>query len=172
MVHKSNKVRMKKLLFSLVFFGLLVSCQKRSSEPIVVVTIFGDNTRQTIENFGASDCWTVQNIGLWNDSTRNFAAKTLFSKEFDSDGNPLGIGLSLWRFNIGAGSSIQGNESNIPDNYRRVECFLDKNGKYDFTKQAGQTWFLEQAKKYGVEQYIAFVNLKSNQNDFIGGQND
>ena len=84
---------MKKLLFSLVFFGLLVSCQKRSSEPIVVVTIFGDNTRQTIENFGASDCWTVQNIGLWNDSTRNFAAKTLFSKEFDSDGNPLGIGL-------------------------------------------------------------------------------
>jgi O-glycosyl hydrolase len=149
---------MRNLLISLVFIALLFSCQKRSSEPIVVVTILGDSTRQTIENFGASDCWTVQNIGLWNDSTRNFAAKTLFSKEFDSDGNPLGIGLSLWRFNIGAGSASQGDASNIPDKYRRVECFLDEKGNYNFNKQAGQVWFLKKAKEYGVEQYVAYVN--------------
>ena len=134
------------------------SCKNKSSEPTITVTIDGNVCYQTIDNFGASDCWTIQHIGLWNDTARNFAAKTLFSKEFDKNGNPQGIGLSLWRFNIGAGSTEQGEASNILDKYRRVECFLNQNGTYDFNKQAGQTWFLKKAKEFGVEQYVAFVN--------------
>lgn len=149
-----------------VWFGVLVvfvvvsiySCKKKSDEPTIVVTINGNDSKQVIDNFGASDCWVIQNVGLWSDSVRDFASKTLFSTEFDSDGNPLGIGLSLWRFNIGAGSAAQGEASNIPDKYRRVECFLDEKGYYDFNKQAGQVWFLKKAKEYGVEQYVAFVN--------------
>jgi len=134
------------------------SCQKKSNEPTVVVTILGNETKQTIENFGASDCWTIQNIGLWNDVARNFAATTLFSQDFDTQGNPLGIGLSAWRFNIGAGSASQGSQSNISDKYRRVDCFMNEKGQYDFSKQPGQTWFLEKAKENGVSQYVAFVN--------------
>jgi len=152
---------MKKVLFSVVLIvvGLSIfSCKNKSSEPTITVTIDGNVSYQTIDNFGASDCWTIQHIGLWNDSARNFAAKTLFSKEFDDDGNPLGIGLSLWRFNIGAGSAEQGEASNISDKYRRVECFLKSDGTYDFNKQAGQTWFLNKAREFGVEQYVAFVN--------------
>jgi O-glycosyl hydrolase len=143
----------------LIFVGLTTfSCHKKSNEPTIIISINASDNKQVIENFGASDCWTIQNVGLWNDTLRNYASKVLFSKDFDSNGNPVGIGLSLWRFNIGAGSASQGVESNIPDKYRRVECFLDENGKYDFNKQAGQVWFLGKAKEYGVNQFVAFVN--------------
>lgn len=149
---------MKNLLIGFVFIIILFSCKNKSNEPTITVTVDASVMHQSIDNFGASDCWTIQHIGLWNDSARNFAAQTLFSKEFDAQGNPLGIGLSLWRFNIGAGSAEQGDASNISDKYRRVECFLKSDGTYDFSKQAGQTWFLSKAKEFGVEQYVAFVN--------------
>lgn len=152
---------MRSIIFYLFVATLIVThnaCRPTSKEPLITVSIDGDSTYQTIDNFGASDCWTIQQVGLWNDSARNFAAQTLFSKEFDADGNPLGIGLSLWRFNIGAGSAEQGDNSNIPDKYRRVESFLNADGTYDFNKQAGQVWFLSKAKEYKIEQYVAFVN--------------
>lgn len=40
-------------------------------------------------------------------------AKWLFSGGFDSAGNPVGIGLSAWRFNIGGGTAEQGDSSGI-----------------------------------------------------------
>jgi O-glycosyl hydrolase len=66
--------------------------------------------------------------------------------------------LSSYRFNIGAGTTEQGDASNIPDPNRRTECFLDASGKYDFTKQSGYQWFLRKAKDFGVPTLIAFVN--------------
>ncbi len=145
-------------LFVITLIFINNACGPTSNEPTITVSIDGDITYQTIDNFGASDCWTIQHVGLWNDTARNFAAKTLFSKDFDAVGNPLGIGLSLWRFNIGAGSAEQGDASNIPDKYRRVESFMNADGTYNFNKQAGQVWFLQKAKEYNVEQYVAFVN--------------
>lgn len=111
---------------------------------------------QTIANFGASDCWTTQFIGLWPDSKRNAMADLLFSMETDAMGKPRGIGLSLWRFNIGAGSTAQGANSYIPSDWRRAECFQNIDGTYDWTRQAGQRWFLQAAKARGVEQFLAF----------------
>lgn len=110
---------------------------------------------QTIRSFGASDAWTVQYIGLWPESKRNQVADWLFSTETDALGQPKGIGLSLWRFNIGAGSAGQ---NNISDDWRATETFLNKNGTYDWTKQAGQQWFLNAAKERGVSQFLAFTN--------------
>jgi len=129
--------------------------QKRE---MVKVDILIDKEYQTIHNFAASDAWAAQYTGLWPDNKRNQMADWLFSMEKDTDGSPRGIGLSAWRFNIGAGSVAQGSESGIKDSWRRAEGFLKDNGSYDWRKQAGQQWFLQAAKARGVGQFIAFVN--------------
>lgn len=85
-------------------------------------------------------------------------AELLFSKGFDSLGNPLGIGLSSWRFNIGGGTAEQGDSSGIRNAVRRVECFLSPDGTYRWEKQAGYLWFVRKAARYGVENLIAFSN--------------
>ena len=121
-------------------------------------TIQVSQPRQTIRHFGASDAWSMQFIGLWEDETeQEKIADWLFSTENDAQGKPLGIGLSVWRFNLGAGSAEQGKESQIQPG-TRTECFLTKNGTYDWTKQAGQRKFLRMAKARGVPHFLAFMN--------------
>jgi O-glycosyl hydrolase len=82
----------------------------------------------------------------------------LFSTSSSSTGKPNGIGLSLWRFNLGAGSAQQGDSSGITDEWRRAESFIGNNGEYDWDLQAGQMWFLKAAKDRGVNQFLAFCN--------------
>lgn len=124
-------------------------------------TIYTDQIRQTIRNFGASDGWSTQFIGKYfPDSKKEHLAELLFSCDTLSNGTPKGIGLSSWRFNIGAGTSEQGEESRISDETRRTECFLNPDmTTYDWTKQAGQRWFLEKAvKTYNVPDIIGWQN--------------
>ncbi len=113
---------------------------------------------QTIENFGASDAWSCQFVGRWPDAKRTAIADLLFSLETTSIGQPSGIGLSLWRFNLGAGSAQQGDNSGITDEWRRAESFIGKNDEYEWDLQAGQMWFLKAAKDRGVEKFLAFCN--------------
>jgi len=113
---------------------------------------------QTIDNFGASDCWGTQYVGKWPTSKTNTMADWLFSMDTTENGQPLGIGLSSWRFNIGAGSAGQGDDSGIGDPWRRSESFLLSNGTYNWNRQAGQQRFLNAAKERGVEQFIGFSN--------------
>jgi hypothetical protein len=121
------------------------------------VTIHWNIEKQTIHSFGASDCWTAKFIGNWTDvQKKNQVADYLFSMDTLEDGSPKGIGLSLWRFNIGAGSWEQGAASGIPDEWRREECFLDAAGVYDFNRQQGQQWFLQAARQRGVPYTLGF----------------
>ena len=116
-------------------------------------------TYQTIADFGASDCWTADYVGKYfNETEKAKAAKWLFSQNMDANGNPEGIGLSCWRVNIGAGSAAQGSGSNIEDETRRAECFLNEDGSYDWTRQAGQLYFMAEAKKFGVDNFLLFSN--------------
>lgn len=112
---------------------------------------------QTIDNFGASDGWSFQYIGLWPETKQQQIADWLFSTETDAQGNPKGIGLSLWRFNIGAGSKEQGKASGIDDEWRRAECFLNADGTYNWNKQQGQRNFMQLAKQRGVDQFLGFI---------------
>ncbi|MEL7118645.1 MAG: glycoside hydrolase [Bacteroidota bacterium] len=113
---------------------------------------------QEIDGFGASDAWRVQFVGAnWPVEKREQIADLLFSKELDSKGNPKGIGLSIWRFYIGSGSMELGDTVQIPNEWRRAECFLNPDGTYDWNKQKGQRWFLQAAKKHGVNQFLAFA---------------
>jgi len=112
---------------------------------------------QTIEGFGASDAWRCQFVGSnWPESKKERIAELLFSKELDSKDNPKGIGLSMWRFYIGAGTTEQGIASEIPNEWRRAESFIDSDGNYNWEKQEGQQWFLKKAKDYAVEKFLAF----------------
>lgn len=130
----------------------------RSTEPLRL-TIDFDQKYQTIKGFGASDAWSIQFVGKnWPLEKRNNIADCLFSTAMDSEGNPKGIGLSIWRFNIGAGSARQGADSGIEDPWRRTESFLRADSTYDWSKQQGQQWFMEAAQKRGVKTFIGFVN--------------
>ena len=144
---------MKRLI--LLFF-ILISLNICAQTNIVIdVSV----KHQTIQGFGASDAWNIDYVGkYWSLANKTNIAEKLFSKTFDINGTPKGIGLSRWRFNIGGGSSEQGDASNIDALERRVECFLNGDGTFNWDKQAGQQWFLNQAKEYGVEQLVAFVN--------------
>lgn len=115
-------------------------------------------TYQTIDNFGASDAWSCQYAGTWPDAKRRRIAELLFSGDTLDNGSPKGIALSLWRFNIGAGSAEQGEQSGIRDEWRRTESFLDSTGRYNWERQPGQLWFLKAAKAYGVKQLLGFCN--------------
>jgi len=102
---------------------------------------------QVIDNFGASDCWSMQKIGEWYTPQKERVADLLFSVN-------KGIGLSAWRFNIGAGI----NRTTISHPWRTAETFETGAGQYDWTSQGNERWFLQAAKERGVEQFIAFVN--------------
>ncbi len=139
----------------------LFSCKNISNinDDVLVVKLNTSKTFQTIRNFGASDAWSTQFVGKnWPEETKNKIAKLLFSTTNKTDGSPEGIGLTAWRFNIGAGSIEQGNNSQIKDEWRRAESFLTAKGTYDWNKQSGQLWFLKEAKNYGVKTFIGFVN--------------
>ncbi|MGN6507827.1 MAG: glycoside hydrolase [Chitinophaga sp.] len=130
------------------------TCKEKAAQK---VTIQLQNTKQTIHSFGASDCWTTKYIGAWgNTAKKDQVADYLFSMDTTADGSPKGIGLSLWRFNIGAGSREQGVASNITDEWRREECFLTPSGTYDWSKQQGAQWFLQAAKQRGVKYTLGF----------------
>lgn len=114
---------------------------------------------QTIHSFGASDCWSIQMVGKhYPESKKEKIAELLFSKENHPDGSPKGIGLSKWRFNIGAGSTEQGQESKITNVWRRAECFLNADGTYNWDKHEGQRWFLNAARRYNVKYTLGFLN--------------
>lgn len=112
---------------------------------------------QTIRHFGASDAWSMQFVGLWPEAQQEQIADWLFSTADDAQGQPRGIGLSVWRFNLGAGSAEQGEASQINPG-TRTECLLTPAGTYDWTRQQGQRNFLKLAKARGVPHFLAFMN--------------
>ncbi|MFC1764754.1 glycoside hydrolase [Planctomycetota bacterium] len=144
------------LLMGLVALGAPVVAQE---EPSLQLKIQSKVTYQTIDGFGASDAWRAQFVGEhWPIAKRNKIADLLFSQEEDENGNPLGIGLSIWRFYLSAGTAEQGEASEIDNPWRRGECFLNADGSYNWDKHQGQRWFLQAAKQQGVEKFLAFPN--------------
>jgi len=128
--------------------ALLVTCSSAlptlAADHADVVDL--SKKHQEIDNFGASDAWTMQKIGVWSDASKNKIADLLFSTD-------KGIGLSLWRFNIGGGIN-----PNIRNPWRTVETFEVSEGKYDWTKQANELWFARAARDRGVPYLLGFVN--------------
>lgn len=154
---------MKSFPFLSALGGVLVAAPMvagaADADPPVQIRVDSRQSYQTIDGFGASDAWRCQFVGkYWPLEKRERVADLLFSRELDENGNPLGIGLSIWRFYLSAGTAEQGEASGIRNPWRRGECFLGADGSYDWNKLAGQQWFLRAARERGVERFLAFPN--------------
>jgi O-glycosyl hydrolase len=104
-----------------------------------------DRPRQTIDNFAASDSWTVEPLIHWPESKRKEIARLLFDRT-------RGIGLSGWRHNLGGGLSHE----TISNPLRTADTYDAGEGKFDFSRCPGQRWMLEAAKNHGVERFVAY----------------
>lgn len=143
----------------------MVSCKKEPQVAPAEAEEWGEKIYidpsveyQQIDGFGASDAWRCQFVGKnWPNNKKEAIADLLFSLDEKEDGSPKGIGLSLWRFYLGAGSYEQGEASGITSDWRRGECFLSSDGTYNWNRHQGQQWFLQAAKKRGVEKFLAFT---------------
>lgn len=163
-------MKLKPLLFASLAAGLAACSDDATDtpqqeipndEPEVSVdknvTINAGQTYQTMASFGASDCWMPAFVGEYWTSNRDEIAELLFSTEI-TDGQPKGIGLSLWRVNLGGGTMEQGDESGITDKSRRAESYLTDDLALDWTHCVGQRYFMQRAKELGCEQFILFSN--------------
>jgi len=144
------------LIICLIFQASVIA--KTSDNQSYKLLINPQKQYQTINSFGASDAWWAQFIGKnYPEQKKEQIAEWLFSQKLDKQGNPKGIGLSLWRFNIGTGNPDLPKPDWMPWNWRHSECFMNADGSFDWSRQKGQRWFLEKAIDYGVKYKKAIV---------------
>ena len=148
-------------LVKILFLFFIVCGIEANAQDIATYTVNPNVVYQEIDHFGASDCWTMYRFGKFaTEDNIEKVADLLFSKEFDEQGNPKGIGLSMWRMNFGAGS-----HDNAFQKFReiraRMPCILKKNGYYDMAIDGscgGQFRFLQEAKERDCEYLLGFCN--------------
>ena len=123
------------------------------------ITINPDIRHQRMEFFGAADAWSGNFVGkYWAPERKAEIADWLFSQETDPSGNPVGIGLTIWRVNLGAGT-LEQPDADIYPYQRRAESYRTVDGKnYDWGKCAGHEYFMQAAKDRGCNQFILFSN--------------
>lgn len=114
-------------------------------------------TYQVIESFGTSSAWWSQYAGGWDNqyketgrSVRDEIAMLLFDKDY-------GIGLTCYRYNLGAGSKESG-KGNYWNEYRRASSFETNPLIYNWNRDANAVWFLKKATELGVEEVVLFCN--------------
>ncbi|MBQ7637788.1 MAG: xylanase [Clostridia bacterium] len=119
------------------------------------ITVDLNRTFQTMSGFGMSGAWWAQDVGKWTSVcpdgvlSKDRIAELLFSKT-------KGIGLSVYRYNLGAGSAQSGKGS-YGDPLRRAESFYTPRG-LDFSKDAPAVCMMEKAVEYGADELVFFVN--------------
>lgn len=82
---------------------------------------------QTIEGFGASAAWWSQEVGTWENAED--IIRLLYSP---TDG----IGLNIYRYNLGGGSEDQKDYALYVAG-ARTHCFMQKDGTYNWNNDAG-----------------------------------
>ncbi len=126
---------------------------EKSQTADVKLTINADEKGETLDGFGASACWWPQIAG--KSENMEEIAKLLYSKE--------GLGLNIYRYNIGAGSKDNPN-TKITDPWRQTESFYVLNEEtgeyeYDFTRDAEAQKFLDLCLSYGcIDTVVLFAN--------------
>ncbi len=142
------------LLLGVSVLGV-VSCT--TTTPLTELYIDGSKTYQEIDGFGASDAWTIDPlIRSWMQDGHEQEIEHLADILFSVDN---GIGLTAWRFNIGAGSDEQGDDSQVRLPIMRAQLLQSGPGEpIDTNKQRGQIRMLQEAVERGVPDLIAFSN--------------
>ena len=123
------------------------------------VSVNPDKTFQKVDHFTAADAWSGNFVGKYfAEPQKAQIAEWLFSDKIGADGNPEGIGLSMWRINVGGGS-LEQDGADIEPYQRRAEAFLTIDGKNcDWGKCSGQQYFIKKAREYGCNKFLLFSN--------------
>lgn len=123
----------------------------------IMLSIDTSITYQTIESFGTSGAWWSQYVGGWDNlyadtglETREVIARLLFDKE-------EGIGLTAYRYNLGAGSADSGLGA-YWDIHRRAQSLESAPGIYNWDKDESAIWFMKEATRIGATEVILFAN--------------
>jgi O-glycosyl hydrolase len=149
----------KGIKIAMTYLALVALAGTISAQSIKVYVVDKNITYQEIDNFSASDAWRCHFVGkYWPQEKKEEIADLLFKREFDEKGNPKGMALTNWRVNVGAGSYENREAKEVNNSWNRTECFLLPDGTYDFSKQAGQQWFMKAAKERGVNNFLFFTN--------------
>lgn len=152
--------KQKQILLCICISAIMsISYSPWLSAQKVLVQIDPEKRYQIIDNFTAADAWSGNFVGkYWDNKEKEQIAEWLFSSGYDKSGNPKGIGLSLWRVNLGAGSWEQDN-ADIQPLQRRAESFLTVDGNnYDWGKCAGHRYFMQKGVEYGCNNFLLFSN--------------
>lgn len=130
---------------------------KNDTGGAITLSIDITDKHQILESFGTSGCWWSQYAGGWENeykdtgrSVRDEIAMLLF----DID---KGIGLSSYRYNIGAGSADSG-KGIYSDPHRRSQSFETAPFQYNWNKDANAVWFMKKAAELGVKEVVMFCN--------------
>jgi hypothetical protein len=99
---------------------------------------------QTFTGIGGSGAWWPNDLWHFPEATRQNLSALLFSSE--------GLGLSSYRYNIGAGGV------NVSNPTRAPETFYVRAGVYNFSADPQGVYFLREAAKRGVPSITAFAN--------------
>lgn len=111
-------------------------------------------TEQEITGWGTSGCWWAQEMGECESAEE--VTKLLFSKE--------GLGLNIYRYNIGGGSKDNPDGRLWKESSRATESFLVKDEAtgewvYDWSKDAAAQRILEMSLSYGcIDTVVMFAN--------------
>ena len=100
---------------------------------------------QTISGFGASGAWWPNDAAGFSAPIRARIARLLFDRR-------AGLGLSIYRYNIGGGGV------GVHAGARAPRSFLTAPGTYDWSADPGGIAFLLEAHRYGVHRLIGFAN--------------
>ena len=148
---------MKTRLLTLLTAAMLLCCTGLPALAEVTMKIDESITYQTLESFGTSGAWWSQYAGLWDSKYQNTMrtnrqriATLLFDPTY-------GIGLTNYRYNLGAGSADSGN-GDYSDPNRRAQSFETAPGVYDWSKDEGAMWFVQEATRLGCEEVVLFFN--------------
>ncbi len=111
-----------------------------------------DKEYQTIDGFGSSACWWSQYAGASENAEE--ISELLFGES--------GLGLNIYRYNIGAGEADNPN-SPITNPWRKTESFYYRNEEtgrweYDFSRDAAAQEMLRLSLAKEVDTVVLFAN--------------
>ncbi|WP_189566736.1 glycoside hydrolase [Roseibacillus persicicus] len=117
-----------------------------SDTPAAVVQTRLDQVHQHIDHFGGSMLWSIDPTENWDETVKESLALKLMSRAG-------GIGLSNLRFDFGGGDTGTGNQTAEPWSWRFPVALKDgPDEPFDWSRRAGQQWFLRRAADLGVDK--------------------
>jgi O-glycosyl hydrolase len=146
-----SRTRVHRRPRSLVLAGLtalacLATALTVAASPAVAATtaVVAATPAQTVQNFGASGAWWVNDLTTFSTANQQRAADLLFGAN--------GLQLSAYRYNIGGGGV------GVAAGDRAPQTPLVSPGVYDWSRDPGGTAFLRYAAQAGVPDIVGFVN--------------